>query len=176
MAFSLNDPKKVSKIVRTEFGYHILQLIGKRGDKVNVRHILLKPEIDESEMARGLSRLDSIADDIRNNKFTFDEAAAVLSDDKDTRNNHGLMANYDMETRMLTSRFQMKQLPPEIAKVVEGMQVGDISKAFEMVNTKGQRICAIIRLKDRIEGHHASITEDFQRLKDVVYSRRSQER
>lgn len=176
VAFSLNDPKKVSKIVRTEFGYHILQLIGKRGDKVNVRHILLKPEIDESEMARGLSRLDSIADDIRNNKFTFDEAAAVLSDDKDTRNNHGLMANYDMETRMLTSRFQMKQLPPEIAKVVEGMQVGDISKAFEMVNTKGQRICAIIRLKDRIEGHHASITEDFQRLKDVVYSRRSQEK
>lgn len=175
VAFSLNDPKKVSKIVRTEFGYHILQLIGKRGDKVNVRQILLKPEIDESEIQHGLNRLDSIADDIRTDKFSFDEAAAVLSDDKDTRNNHGLMAFFNTETRELTSRFQMKQLPPEIAKVVENMKVGEVSKAFEMVNEKGQRVCAIVRLKERIEGHRASITEDFQRLKDVVYSQRSQE-
>ena len=71
VAFSLNDPKKVSKIVRTEFGFHIIQLIDKRGDRINVRHILLKPEIEESEYERALGRLDSIADDIRNDKFTF---------------------------------------------------------------------------------------------------------
>lgn len=175
VAFSLNDPKKVSKIVRTEYGFHIIQLIDKRGDKVKVRHILLKPEIEESEYERGLARLDSIANDIKEGTFTFDEAAAVLSDDKDTRNNHGIMANLDMNSRSYTSRFQMKDLPADVARVVEGMQPGEISKAFRMTNGKGQEICAIVRLKKRIEGHRASVTEDFQRLKDVVEAKRSEE-
>lgn len=175
VAFSLNDPKKVSKIVRTEYGFHIIQLIDKRGDKVKVRHILLKPEIEESEYERGLARLDSIANDIKEGKFTFDEAAAVLSDDKDTRNNHGIMANLDMNSRSYTSRFQMKDLPADVARVVENMQPGEISKAFRMTNGKGQEICAIVRLKNRIEGHRASVTEDFQRLKDVVEAKRSEE-
>lgn len=98
--------------MRTEFGFHIIQLIDKRGDRINVRHILLKPEIEESEYERALGRLDSIADDIRNDKFTFDEAAPLLSDDKDTRNNNGIMAYTDMETGLVTSRFQMSQLQP----------------------------------------------------------------
>ena len=95
VAFTLTDPNKVARIVRTEYGFHIMQLIEKRGDKVNVRHIILKPEIEESEFERCLGRLDSIAADIRSGKFTFDEAATVLSEDKDTRNNKGLMANLD---------------------------------------------------------------------------------
>jgi len=172
VAFALNDPKKVSKIVRTDFGYHIIQLIAKRGDRINVRHILLKPEIEEAEYERNLSRLDSIADDIKDNKFTFDEAAAALSDDKDTRNNHGLMAYTDEETQSLTSRFQMKQLPSDVAKVVDTMKVGEVSSAFRMTNNKGQVVCAIVRLKNRIEGHRASMTEDFQRLKNIVYQKR----
>ncbi len=176
VAFSLNDPKKVSKIVRTEFGFHIIQLIDKRGDKVNVRHILLKPQIEESEFQRDIAHLDSIGDDIRNKKFTFDEAAAVLSDDKDTRNNHGLMANVNMEDRSISSRFQMKDLPQDVAKVVDTLQVGQISRAFRMTNEKGQTVCAIVRLKNRIEGHRASITEDFQILRDVVVNKRREEK
>lgn len=175
VAFSLNDPSKVSKIVRTDFGYHIIQLIGKRGDRINVRHILLKPEIEESEFERNILRLDSIADDIRQNKFTFDEAAAILSDDKDTRNNHGLMAYTDEETGSLTSRFQMKQLPSAVARVVDTLKVGEISKAFRMTNDKGQEVCAIVKLKKRIDGHRASMTEDFQRLKSIVYAKRCEE-
>lgn len=175
VAFSLNDPKKVSKIVRSEYGFHIIQLVDKRGDKIKVRHILLKPEIEESEYERGLARLDSIADDIRADKFTFDAAAKLLSDDKDTRNNHGLMANMDMGSRNYTSRFQMKDLPSDVAKVVENMQPGEISKAFRMTNEKGQTVCAIVRLKNRIEGHRATVIEDFQRLKDVVFEKRSEE-
>lgn len=175
VAFSLNDPKKVSKIVRTEFGFHIIQLIDKKGDRVNVRHILLKPEIEESEFQRGLSRLDSIADDIRQGKYTFDEAAPVLSDDVDTRNNYGLMAYTDPETMTITSRFQMKQLPADVAKVVETMTPGETSNSFKMTNDKGQEVCAIVHLKNRIDGHHASMTEDFQRLKDIVYQKRCEE-
>ena len=136
VAFSLNDPKKVSKIVRTEFGFHILQLIDKRGDKVNVRHILLKPEIDPAELEHGVARLDSIADDIRADKFTFEAAAQALSDDKDTRNNYGLMANH--VNRSITSRFEMKDLPADVATVVDTLQVGEISRAFTMVIVASQ--------------------------------------
>ena len=174
VAYSLNDPKKVSKIVRTEFGFHILQLIDKRGDKVNVRHILLKPEIDPAELEHGVARLDSIADDIRADKFTFEAAAQALSDDKDTRNNYGLMANH--VNRSITSRFEMKDLPADVAKVVDTLQVGEISRAFTMVNEKGQTVCAVVRLKSRIDGHRASITEDFQTLRKTVIDKRSEEK
>ena len=172
VAFSLNAPKKVSKIVRTEFGYHIIQLIDKRGDKINVRHILLKPKIDQSEVDKNLARLDSIADDIRSSKFTFDAAAQVLSDDKDTRNNKGLMAN----DATLSSRFQMKDLPQDIAKVVDTLQVGQVSRAFEYTNERGQKVCAIVKLKNRIDGHKANMAEDFQVLRDVVINKRREEK
>lgn len=175
VAFSLNDPKKVSKIVRTEYGFHIIQFIDKRGDKVNVRHILLKPEIEENEITKSLEKLDSIANDIRLNKLTF-EKAAVQSDDKNTRNNKGLMAYLNPETHTNMSRFQMEQLPPDVARVVETMQPGEVSKAFKMTNEKGQTVCAIIKLKNKIESHRAHMTEDFQVLKDIVYKKRSEEK
>ena len=175
VAFSLNDPKKVSKIVRTEFGYHIIQLIDKKGDKANFRHILLKPEISDSVYTAELERLDSIAADIKRGAFTFEAGAVELSDDKDTRNNHGIMVNSDMMSRKVTSRFQMKDLPAEIARKVEGMQVGDISNAFIYKNAQGQDVCAIVKLKNRINSHRANMTEDFQILKDVVQSKRGEE-
>ena len=174
VAFALNDPKKVSKIVRSEYGYHIIQLIDKRGDKVNVRHILLKPRVDETEMEHGIARLDSIANDIRNKKFTFDAAALALSDDKDTRNNHGLMANSDPQTGNISSRFEMKDLPQDVAKVVDTLKVGEVSRAFRMTNKSGQEVCAVVMLKNRIEGHPANMTEDFQTLRDVVVEKRSE--
>lgn len=173
VAFTLNDPKKVSKIVRTEFGYHIIQLIDKKGDKANFRHILLKPEIADSVYTNELVRLDSIAADINRSLFTFEVAAAQLSDDKDTKNNHGIMVNSDMMTRKITSRFAMKDLPTEIARVVETLKVGEISKAFTYKNLQGQDVCAIVKLKSRIDAHRANMTEDFQVLKDVVQSKRA---
>ena len=176
VAFTLNDPKKVSKIVRSEYGYHIIQLIDKKGDKINVRHILLKPHIDDSEIEKGIARLDSIANDIRANKFTFDAAALALSDDKDTRNNHGLMANVDQQNGTVSPRFEMQDLPADVAKVVDTLSVGQISRAFRMTNDKGQEVCAVVMLKNRIEGHPANMTEDFQTLRDVVVNKRKEEK
>lgn len=176
VAFTLNDPKKVSKILRSEYGYHIIQLIDKKGDKINVRHILLKPHIDDSEIEKGIARLDSIANDIRANKFTFDAAALALSDDKDTRNNHGLMANVDQQNGTVSSRFEMQDLPADVAKVVDTLSVGQISRAFRMTNDKGQEVCAVVMLKNRIEGHPANMTEDFQTLRDVVVNKRKEEK
>ena len=114
VAFSLQDPKKVSKIVESEFGFHIIQLIEKRGDRVNTRHILLRPKVSEKELTEACARLDSIADDIRANKFTFDDAAAVISQDKDTRNNHGIMVNINEHSGITTSKFQMQDLPQDV--------------------------------------------------------------
>ena len=176
VAFNLTDPKKVSKIVESEFGYHIIQLIEKRGEKVNVRHILRKPVVSDEAVERALGRLDSIADDIRAGKFTFEEAAPVISDDKDTRNSKGLMSTNMMQTGHTSSRFQMQDLPPEIAKVVDTLQVGQISKSFKMINQRGKTVCVIAKLKNRIEGHKATMTEDFQVLKDMVEKKRQEER
>ena len=176
VAFNLTDPKKVSKIVESEFGYHIIQLIEKRGDKVNVRHILRKPVVSDAAIEKTLGRLDSIAADIRAGKFTFEEAAPLLSDDKDTRYSKGLMSTNMMQTGHTSSRFRMQDLPPEVAKVVDTMQVGQISQSFQMINQRGKTVCVIAKLKNRIDGHKATVTEDFQTLKDVVLNKRREER
>lgn len=168
VAFNLTDPSKISKIVETEFGYHIIQLIDKRGDKVNVRHILRKPVVSSEAIDSTNVKLDSIANVIRDGKQTFEQAVMKYSDDKDTRNNHGLMAYNDVENGIRTSRFQMKDLPTEIAREVEKLHIGELSNAFQMINDKGKKVCAIVKLKNRIDGHRATITEDFQVMKNVV--------
>ena len=170
VAFNLTDPNKISKIVESEFGFHIIQLIDKRGERINVRHILLKPKVDREALDEASNQLDSLANEIRAGKFTFDDAATYLSDDKDTKSNHGLMAN-TTEDRTRTSKFRMQDLPTEVARAVEELQVGEVSKPFEMVNSRGKTVVAIIKLKSRVEGHRATITEDFQVMKDVVLAK-----
>lgn len=174
VAFNLTDPKKVSKIVESEFGFHIIQLIDKKGNKIKVRHILLRPTVSEASIQQSLLRLDSIRNDIMDGKFTFEQGASILSDNKDTRNNNGLMA-HEMDNMQNTSRFQMKDLPTEVARMVEGMKVGDVSQPFEMLNKRGKTTCAIIKLKNRVEGHRATITEDFQLMKNIVLAKRKEE-
>lgn len=176
VAFNLTDPKKISKIVESEFGYHIIQLVDKRGDKVKVRHILLKPKVSAEDLNKALGRLDSIATDIKDGKFTFEAACSYLSEDKDTRNNHGLMAYTDNQTGKITSRFQMKDLPTEVASVVNTMKVGEISAPFKMVDHRGKTVAAIIKLINRIDGHRAKITEDFQTMQEVVMQKESEKK
>ena len=175
VAFNLQSPDKISKIVESEFGFHIIQLIEKRGDRINTRHILLKPKVEEKDMEAAIMRLDSVAKDIRNAKFSFDEAATYISQDKDTRNNHGLMAN----PKSGTARFEMQdlaQVSQEVAKTIEGLNVGEVSEPFTMINAKGKEICAIVKLKARIDGHKATITEDYQRLKSNVQAKLGEEK
>jgi peptidyl-prolyl cis-trans isomerase SurA len=174
VAFNLTDPKKVSKIVESEFGYHIIQLIDKRGDKVNVRHILRKPHVSDEAINKAILRLDSIANDIRAGKFTFEDGATYASDDKETRSNHGLMANSSQTSR--TSKFRLQDLPASIARVVDSMKVGQVSRAFQMINEKGKTVCVIAKLKSRIDGHKATMADDFQTLKDVVLNKHKEDK
>ena len=182
VAFSLTDPKKVSKVVESDFGYHIIQLIDRRGDKIKVRHILRKPVAAQKDIDATLLRLDSIADDIRKEKFTFEDGAVYISDDKDTRNNRGLMNNTqrrNAEGRTIsTSRFEMGELAnvsSELARVVDGLEIGEISKPFQMTNSRMKTVCAIAKLKNRIKAHRASMTEDFQVLRDIVLEKKKEE-
>ena len=165
VAFNLNDSRKVSKIVETQYGYHIIQLIEKRGDRVNTRHILLRPKVSDQELTEAIHRLDSVrANIVTHKRFTFEEAAPILSQDKDTRNNQGRMLNQANGT----TRFEMKDLPQEVAKVVDKMQVGDVSEAFIMKDPKRDRdIVAIVKLTQRIPAHRANLSEDYQTIRGM---------
>ena len=174
VVFNMTDPKKISKVFETEYGYHIAQLIEKRGDRVSYRHILLKPKVEEKELEKALVVLDSVANRIRRTNYPF-EKAAIYSMDKDTRNNNGLMVNPITGT----ARFEMQdlaQVSQEVAKVVEGLKVGEISDPFSMIDKKGKEICAIVKLKTRIDGHKATIAEDYQRLKAIVQEKLGEEK
>jgi peptidyl-prolyl cis-trans isomerase SurA len=108
-----------------------------------------------------------------NEKFSFEEAATYLSNDKETRNNKGLMVNQGANAtkysdRIGTSHFELSELPAEVGKAVYEMKVGELSKPFKMINSKGKEVIAIVKLKSKTEGHKASLTEDYQALKDMV--------
>ncbi|HJE38683.1 MAG: peptidylprolyl isomerase [Candidatus Amulumruptor caecigallinarius] len=165
VAFNLSDPKRVSKIVESQYGYHIIQLIDKRGDRVNTRHILLRPKVSDQALTDAIGRMDSLRTDmVDNKKFTFEEAARYISSDKDTRNNNGIMVN-EMTGN---ARFEMKQLPQEVSRKVADMQPGDISEPFIMKDPrKNNDIIAMVKLTARIPGHKANIADDYQTIKSM---------
>lgn len=172
VAFNLTDPSKVSKIVETEYGFHIIQLIEKRGDKVNVRHILRVPRLSNKNIKDNLVKLDSIATDIKNDLFSFEEAVLHLSDDKDTRNNHGIMFN-----KMTSApRFEMQELPVDVARAIDGLNAGEISSPFTLRLDNGKTVCAIAKLKSKVEGHKATPKDDYDTLKELYKSVKSEEK
>ena len=163
-AFNLNDSKRVSNIVETDDGFHIIQLIEKRGDRVNTRHILLRPKVSDKDLTDAISRLDSVKADIAGGKHTFEEMALLISQDKDSRNNNGNMLN----EKNHSSRFEMADLPTEVGKKISSMQPGDVSEPFVMVNPKTRREqVAIVKLVKRIDGHKADLGEDYMIIKDM---------
>lgn len=173
VAFNLNDAKRVSKIVESEYGYHIIQLIEKRGDRINTRHILLRPRVSDADLQDAITRLDSVrADVVDAKKVTFEEVVPFVSQDKDTRNNRGLMVNQQTGT----SRFEMSELPQEVAKVVNDMQVGEVSQPFVMMDPKLNReVVAMVKLTNRIDGHKANMADDYQTIKGMYEDARRQE-
>lgn len=192
VAFSLTDPKKVSNIVQSEYGYHIIQLIDKQGDRANFRHILLKPQVSPAEIDLATHRMDSVMtlikkdslyfdsmykskmfvpEDKRGKTMTFDDAIGYFSYDKDTRNNKGIMVNHksDNTYNYGTPRFEMKDLNPQIAQVVEKMKINEISEPFQFIDEKtGKTIVGVVKLRNRIDGHRANMKDDYVALKSIV--------
>ena len=173
-AFNLNDTKRVSKIVETEAGFHIIQLIEKRGDRINTRHILLRPKVAQKDIDDAIVKLDSLRLDImaKKNEITFESAAMYISQDKDSKNNNGVMLNEKTHSNL----FEMADLPSEVGKVVANMQEGEISKPFVMINPKTNRQqVAIVKLSKRNESHRADFAEDYQVLKEMYENHKREE-
>lgn len=175
VAFNMTDPNKISKIVETEYGFHILQFVERLGDRVRVRHILRKPRVPMESIEKCLARLDTIANDIRKGNHTFEFCVAGYSQDKDTRNNSGLMTYRPDPNVPGVSKFEMQDLPPDIARVVNNMHVGEISDPFTLQLSNGKVTCAIVKLKSKINGHKATVADDYEILYEMVSQMRQQE-
>ncbi|MCZ4696242.1 peptidylprolyl isomerase [Ancylomarina euxinus] len=168
-AFNLKAGK-ISKIVESEYGFHIIQLIDRKGDRINVRHILLKPRIKQEDRTIATEKLDSIADMIRNDKIKFEEAAFYYSDDKDTKNNGGLIVNpYNA-----SSKFTKDGLPPSIAKAVTKLKVGEISEAF-LDDQRGQETYKIIKIKSETKPHKANLSDDWGQFENMLKQQKQQD-
>ena len=165
VAFNLSDPKRVSRIVQTEYGYHIIQLIEKKGDRINCRHILLKPRVSGGDKARAVEKLDSIRSLVVDSGVPFEVVVARYSEDKNTVMSGGLMTNPNSGA----SKFEYQDLPLEIAKYIYAMQEGDVSEPFVMIDRmKNKEICAIVKLKARREAHKANLVDDFQIIRQML--------
>jgi peptidyl-prolyl cis-trans isomerase SurA len=170
-AFNLKDDK-ISNVVKSDFGYHIIQLVDRKGEKINTRHILMRPKVSAQALEQASARLDSIADLIRKEKITFDNAAMMFSQDKNTRNNGGLMINPET----LSSKFSVEELDPDISKIITAMNINEISKPFQTVDENSrQTVFKIIKLINKSEGHRANLQNDYQQLAQLYLEKKKQE-
>ena len=165
VAFNLTDPKRVSRVVQTEYGYHIIQFIERKGERVNCRHILLKPRVSSDDKVKAISKLDSIRIQVVDSGMPFEMAVARFSEDKATFMSCGLMTN----PATGASKFEYQDLPPEIARQIYAMNEGDISQPFVMMNSsKNKEVCAIVRLKTKRDAHKANLVDDFQVIRNML--------
>ena len=149
---------RISKIVESEFGFHIIQLIDRQGDKINVRHILLQPKIADEEKEEALHHLDTIRRYIVDGKMTFEEAAAYFSSDKKTLNNGGLVA----DPQTADSRIARANIPGETAREINKLKVWEISMPFVSHSERGQEEYKIVKVKAFYPRHQANLEEDWQ--------------
>lgn len=167
-AFNLKD-NKVSNVVRSAFGFHILELVDKKGEKVNTRHILLKPKVSVEAKEVAYNRLDSLANMIRKNDIAFEEAAAMFSFDKKSRNNAGIVIN----PMTLSSRFAVEELDPDVSKIITKMNLNEVSKPFESIDKDTQLpVYKIVKLIKKTDAHKANLQNDYQQLAEMYLAKK----
>ena len=163
VAFKLKEPGDISRIVETEFGFHIIQLIEKRGELMNLRHILLKPKISPMDMYKAKTFIDSVRTLVVNDSISFEHAAKKFSGDKETNKNGGLMINPQTGNGI----FENEQINPSIAYALRNIKEGELTKAFKTKDARGQEVYKIVLVKEIIEPHVASIDKDYQLIQDM---------
>lgn len=162
-AFNLK-PGKISKIVETEYGFHIIQLIDRQGDKIKVRHILLQPKISDVEKQDAINRLDSVRQYITSGKMTFEEAAYYFSTDKQTKFNGGLFS----DPQTADTKISRADIPGEMGRVISKMKVMDVSAPFIDRNMRGQEEFKIIKLKAFYPQHKADLENDWMSFESML--------
>ncbi len=160
-AFGLTK-NTVSKIVETKYGFHIIQLIDRKGEMVNTRHILVKPKVKPDQSQKAIDKLDSLANQIRKDSIKFETAALRFSTHKDSRINGGKLVSSNPSDRI--TWFTLEELNPEMYKVIRDMKVGEISNAFQTTDENNNVVFRIIRLDNELPAHSANLKDDYQSL------------
>ena len=160
---------EISKIIKSEFGYHIIQLIERRGEQINVRHILLKPKVSSTQLMETKEQIEKVAKQISNGEITFEKAALDFSDDE-SKNNEGLLINPNSGSSM----FIMKDLDPAFYFVIEKMAKGEISAPIIMQSEDGQKAYRIVKLRKKTIAHTANLIEDYDKIRNVALQEKKQ--
>jgi peptidyl-prolyl cis-trans isomerase SurA len=168
-AFSLQEGE-VSGIVESSYGYHLIKLMDRREDEVNVRHILIKPNIGPEQRKQVLARLDSIAAEIRKGNLPFEKAAIEFSDDKRYKRNGGILVN----PQNASNEFELDQLPQADYNAVKDLNVGEVSEPYQSQDENGKMIFKITKLQDKIKAHKADLKNDFSTLQQMALQKKQQ--
>jgi peptidyl-prolyl cis-trans isomerase SurA len=169
-AFNLKV-NQVSKVVKSEFGYHIIQLIDRKGERIKCRHILIRPKIDPTELTRAKERIDSIADFVRKGTMSWDQAAYMYSSDKNSRNNKGLVTSQQTGS----TKFSMNELDPDVSKVIAPMNIGEISNPFLSLDDKQRQVYKIVKLLSKSKAHPANLQEDYQFMSEIFLNKKKED-
>lgn len=169
-AFSLQEGE-VSSVVESAYGYHIIKLLERRDDEINTRHILIKPQISQSQKQKVKSRLDSLAKEIRTGEIPFKQVAIKHSDDKKYKMNGGILVN----PNNASNEFELDELPQPDYNAVKDLKVGEISDPYETTDEKGKTLFKVIKLVSKTNRHKANIEEDFSTLSQMATQKKQQE-
>ena len=170
-AFNLKGDK-ISSVVKSQFGYHIIQLVDRKGEKVKTRHILIKPKVSIEAKEQAYNQLDSLANMLRNDKISFEQAASLFSYDTNSRNNGGFAIN----PNSMSSKFSAEELDPDVSKIITNMEVNEISKPFETIDEESQKsVYKIIKLTKKTDSHKANLQEDYQQLAEDYLEKKKEQ-
>ena len=160
----------ISRIVESSFGYHIIQLIDKKGEMINTRHILIIPKVNTEQAAKAISKLDSLAQAIRRDSISFADAALRYSTHKDSRTNGGQYVNNDPSDRNRWIELDNKSLNSDMYLKIRDLKINEISEPFATTDENGKTVFRIVRLDDIQEAHKANLKDDYQLLYNATLS------
>lgn len=169
-AFNLKGDK-VSNVVKSEFGYHIIQVMDRKGELLKTRHILMKPKVSEESMKKAFGQIDSIADYIRKGDIKFENAALRWSFDKNSRNNGGAVINPNTGE----AKWKLADLDPDVSKVITKMNINEISKPFRTIDENQRPVYKIVKLISKSPAHKANIRDDYVALSDDYLKKKKEE-
>lgn len=169
-AFNLKGDK-ISNVVKSEYGYHIIQVMDRKGEMLKTRHILIRPKVSDKEMKRAFEQIDSIADFIRKGTFKFEDAALRFSYDKNSRNNGGVVINPNTGE----SKWKLSELDPDVSKVIVNMNVNEISKPFLTMDENQRQVYKIVKLISKIPAHKANLRDDYVEISNQYLAKKKEE-